>query len=210
MPGMNSRHWDTIIDALTPGDIVDPSGLATEKLRAITGHESTNALTKVLSRMEQAGVIERDISGRRTSRIGLTAEAREESLASRGVPVEAETAPEPSLDGDGVDYDMLANVLLAKALKATQAQESSAAVKELEERVARAEAARRIAEADARAAREKAAELEAAVRQMDANIKAMMAQADRPKGRGTFKVGDDPKLQRELDKLIRMLPSAKR
>lgn len=90
MPGVNSRHWDSIIDALAEAPIVDPSGLATPKLMAITGHDSTNALAKLLRRMETAGVIERDINGRRTTRIALTSKGQQ--LAGLPVPARV-TAP---------------------------------------------------------------------------------------------------------------------
>jgi DNA-binding MarR family transcriptional regulator len=203
MPGVNSRHWDTVIEALAEGDIVDPGGLATQKLLAITGHESTNALAKILRRMEMAGVIERDVNGRRTSRIALTPEARK-GLDGQ-VPVAK--APEPS-DGD-IDYDLLAAALLAKALKATQAQEMAAGAKDAEERARRAEARAAIAEADAQAARTKAADLEAQMRIMEGNLKALQTALDKPQRREGTPVRDrlDATTKRELDQLMRALPS---
>lgn len=202
MPGVNSRHWDTILESLADGPIEDPSGLATQKLQAVTGHDSTNALAKILRRMQEEGLIERDISGRRTSRIALTAKGR------RQVRVAGTVAPAQPQQ-DGIDYDLLAAALLAKALKATQAQEASANVKDAVARAERAEAARRIAEADALAARAKVAELEATVRQIEKNMAAVQAQLDRPQPRQgpTIRERMDPKMQRELDELMRALPS---
>lgn len=208
MPGVNSRHWDSIIDALSEGPIIDPSGLATEKLRAVTGHESTNALAKILRRMEQAGVIERDIAGRRTTRIGLT-EAQRCLNGSAGVTDAAAHTP-PASQGS-VDYDLLAAALLAKALKATQVQEASAAGKDADARARRAEARVAIAEADAQAARAKAAELEATVRAMEHNMKALQAALDRPQARQGTAVRDhlDAATRRELDQLMRALPQTR-
>jgi DNA-binding MarR family transcriptional regulator len=199
MPGVNSRHWDTVIEALAEGDIVDHGGLATQKLLAITGHESTNALAKILRRMEMAGVIERDVNGRRTSRIALTPEARKD--------LDGQVPAEPS-DGD-IDYDLLAAALLAKALKATQAQEMAAGAKDAEERARRAEARAAIAEADAQAARTKAADLEAQLRIMEGNLKALQTALDKPQRREGTPVRDrlDATTKRELDQLMRALPS---
>lgn len=217
MPGMYSRHWDTIIAALENGPIEDPSGLATEKLREITGHESTNALAKILRRMEQDGIIVRDINGRRTHRIALTREEqakRRRPMAARTiVATEPEPAPAPSTNGDGgVDYDLLAAALLAKALKATQVQESAANVKELQARVERAEAARRIAEADAQAARAKVAELEAQVRTLEKNNQTLMAQMDKvrhaPQGTPVKDLISARELK-DLDRLMRELPGVR-
>jgi hypothetical protein len=208
MPGVNSRHWDSIIDALAGGPIIDSSGLATQKLLAVTGHESVNALAKILRRMEEAGVIERDIAGRRTTRIALTA-ASLADLPAAPAPAPVAAAP-ASLNGDGgIDYDLLAAALLAKALKATQAQEASAAGKDAEARVRKAEARVAIAEADAQAARAKTAELEATVRAMEHNLKALQTALDKPQRREGTPVRDrlDAATKRELDQLMRALPS---
>lgn len=202
MPGINSRHWDTILEALEAGPIEDPSGLATQKLQAVTGHESTNALAKILRRMEMEGLIERDISGRRTMRIALTAKGRRQVRVAG-----AQEIPQPAQDG--IDYDLLAAALLAKALKATQAQELAAGAKDAVARAERAEAARRIAEADALAARARVAELEATVRQIEKNMAAVQAQMDKPQRRSGVPVKDRiaPEMQRELEALMRALPS---
>jgi DNA-binding MarR family transcriptional regulator len=207
MPGVNSRHWDSIIDALADGPIIDSSGLATQKLLAVTGHESVNALAKILRRMEEAGVIERDISGRRTTRIALTA-ASLADLPAAPAPVAAALNGDTPGDG-GIDYDLLAAALLAKALKATQAQEASAAGKDAEARARKAEARVAIAEADAQAARAKTAELEATVRAMEHNLKALQTALDKPQRREGTPVRDrlDAATKRELDQLMRALPS---
>lgn len=212
MPGVNSRHWDSIIDALAGGPIEDSSGLATQKLVAITGHESTNALAKILRRMEEAGLIERDISGRRTTRIALTQAAMDENRHTAPAPVQESSpngdTPAMSADGD-IDYDLLAAALLAKALKATQAQEASAGAKDAEARARKAEARLAIAEADAQGARAKAAELEATIRAMEHNLKALQAALDKPQRREGTPVRDrlDAGTKRELDALMRALPT---
>jgi DNA-binding MarR family transcriptional regulator len=207
MPGVNSRHWDSIIDALAEGPIIDPSGLATQKLMAATGHESTNSLAKILRRMEEAGVIERDIAGRRTTRIALTAATLDEIQHSEPAPVQELSRAEAAQDG--VDYDLLAAALLAKALKATQAQEASAGAKDAEARARKAEARVAIAEADAQAARAKAAELEATIRALEHNLKALQAALDKPAKRTGTSVREhlDAASRRELDQLMRALPT---
>lgn len=212
MPGMNSRHWDVILDVLADGPIEDPSGLATTKLMAATGHESTNALAKLLRRMEMEGLIERDISGRRTTRIALTKAAAAKARRSRPAPVAEVPAPSPNGDSaDGVDYDLLAAALLAKALKATQAQEAAAGAKDATARAQRAEARLAIAEADAQAARAKVAELEATLRLMEKNLQTLQAQLNKPQRSTGVPIKErlDRQTLKELDQLMRALPGAR-
>ena len=220
MPGVYSHHWDTILDVLEHGPIEDPSGLATEKLRQITGHESTNALVKILRRMEAEGLIERDVNGRRTTRIAAAPQPRRRRVAKTvAAPVAATVTPaEPyrqgteSTNGDGnIDYDLLAAALLAKALKAQQAQELAAGAKDAVARAERAEAARRIAEADAQAARAKVAELEAMVRTMESNMKMLQAQLDKPAVRAgdTIRERLSARERKDLDQLMRALPTVR-
>lgn len=206
MPGKNSTHWGVILEALAAGPIEDPSGLATQKLMAETGHSSTNALTKILARMEAEGLVERDISGRRTTRIALTAAGRRQ--VRRVSPARVAEAPAPSTNGDdGVDYDLLAAALLAKALKATQIQEGAAANKDAVARAERAEARLKIAEADAQAARTKVADLESQIRQMEKNISVLQAAADRRPARSGTQVADliSPAEKRALEDLRRIM-----
>lgn len=210
MPGVYSHHWDTILDVLEHGPIEDPSGLATEKLRQITGHESTNALVKILRRMEAEGLIERDVNGRRTTRIAAAPQPRRRRV-SRAAPA-PEPAADPATNGDGnIDYDLLAAALLAKALKAQQAQELAAGAKDAVARAERAEAARRIAEADAQAARAKVAELEAMVRTMESNMKMLQAQLDKPAVRAgdTIRERLSARERKDLDQLMRALPTVR-
>lgn len=60
-----------VLEILARGPIVDASGRAIEKLMAETGHETTNALSKVLRQMDRHGLIRREVRGRRTFRIEL-------------------------------------------------------------------------------------------------------------------------------------------
>lgn len=207
MPGQNSHHWDTILSALAGGPIEDPSGLATQKLMAETGHSSTNALTKILARMEAEGLVERDISGRRTTRIGLTAAGRRKARRFAPALVEPLAEPQQVAVSDGVDYDLLAAALLAKALKATQIQEGAAANKDAVARAERAEARLKIAEADAQAARTKVADLESQIRQMEKNISVLQAAADRRPARSGTQVADliSPAEKRALEDLRRIM-----
>lgn len=55
------------------GEICDGAGQATSQLMARSGHNTTNALSGMLMAMENDGLIVRDLAGRRTYSIRLTA-----------------------------------------------------------------------------------------------------------------------------------------
>lgn len=132
-----------------PGhEIQDSDGQATALLMVETGHRTTNALSGVLAQLEMAGLIERDVGGRRTYRIALTKKGVR-AAQSLAAPYQGDTEePEPTpavatadaIVSSAVDLDLLAGVLLKKALLATQAQEDSAGAKDALRRAERAEA----------------------------------------------------------------------
>lgn len=57
------------------GWIDDERGLVVSEMRKQTGHESTQALSMVIKQLETAGLIRRDVTGRRTYRIELVEDA---------------------------------------------------------------------------------------------------------------------------------------
>jgi DNA-binding MarR family transcriptional regulator len=207
-------HRAKILSVLLRGDIVDQDGQCTTLLMAETGHRTSNALSGVLLSMEKAGLVERDKAGRRTYRIALTRQGRKlaQSLAG-GAPAEA--APEaPALAAafDGaVDLDLLAGVLLKKALLATQAQEDSAAAKAAAAQLR--DAHRRIVELEdeLRAVSNEAAELRAVVKTLEHNNGVLTAQMDKVRQSPGTPVKDliSRTELRELDKLMKSLPAAR-
>lgn len=202
-----------------PGhEIQDPDGQATALLMTETGHRTTNALSGVMMHLEQAGLIERDVSGgRRTYRIALTRKGVQvaKKLAGQGADAEPVRLPPTAhadevaavMDG-AVDLDLLAGVLLKKALIATQAQEDSAGGKAAA-RAAEAKIAQ--LEAELREARSEVSELRAQVKTLEHNNKTLMGQMDKVKknpGRPISELVTKRELA-DLDRLMRSLPSAR-
>jgi hypothetical protein len=94
------------------GEITDPGGLASAALaKAVDYSGSSAAFAQLLSGMERDGLIEREIRGKRTYRIGL-AEPRLEMASARG-----EQKPGPRAGAAAAfDYDELATRLLAQVV----------------------------------------------------------------------------------------------
>lgn len=197
---------------LEQGDIDDPTGQATTLLMAETGHRTTNALSGVLLAMENAGLIDRDKAGRRTYRIGLTKQGRKVALANAGrstveEPLPAAAAPAAAVEAvmnGAVDLDLLAGVLLKKALAATQAQEASAGLKEANRRIVELEE-------ELRAARDEAAELRAVAKTLEHNNKVLVGQMDRVKKNPGRPIKEliSSKEMRDLEQLMQSLPAAR-
>ena len=103
--------WDNPI-------IVDPSGAALRKMSALLSHyritHKISSLQTVLKLLEDKGVIQREIKGRKTYAIELlSTDGYEQDI------VEALPAPEiivPSFDVE-IDYDRLAKSLLDELIK---------------------------------------------------------------------------------------------
>jgi DNA-binding MarR family transcriptional regulator len=210
---------------LDQGEIQDPDGQSTTLLMAETGHRTSNALSGVLLAMEKAGLIERDKAGRRTYRIALTRQGRKlaESLSgvSGGSPAPEPEAPTKlTADPDvaatvvngAVDLDLLAGVLLKKALIATQAQEDSAGAKETQRRAERAEAKVAALEAELSAARSELAEQRAIVKTLEHNNQVLTNQMDKVRKNPATPIKEliSRKELSELDKLMRSLPGGTR
>jgi DNA-binding MarR family transcriptional regulator len=204
---------------LDQGEINDPDGQSTTLLMAETGHRTSNALSGVLLSMENAGLIERDKAGRRTYRIALTRQGRKvaESLAKGGTPapvmrLTADPDVSATVAADGsVDLDLLAGVLLKKALLATQAQEESAGSKEAAARAKRAEAKVAELEEELRAARNELAEQRAVIKTLEHNNQVLAGQMDKVRKNPTTPISEliSKRERQELDKLMRALPTSR-
>jgi DNA-binding MarR family transcriptional regulator len=103
-------HRAKILTRLLAGAIEDPSGFATPILQEHTGHRTSNALAAVLLQLEGAGLVTRDMNGRRTYRIALTKEGERVARGLTDQPAPA-TAAQAVVEG-AVDLDLLAGVML--------------------------------------------------------------------------------------------------
>lgn len=217
MPGTRpvalTPHRQRVLEILSEGPIEDPDGRAVALLQPLTGHHTTNALSGVLEAMERQGLIRRHVAGRRTYRIELasddaSAEPRETPSTIERLPDPAPEAPPPP---DGVDYDLLAGVLLKKALMATQAQENSADVQQLRRALLSAETKASASEEKVKELRDEVAELKAAVKTLEHNNKVLTGQMDKVRKAPGTPVKDliSAKELRELDALMKALPSAR-
>jgi len=103
-----------IVNYLTQkGSVEDSGGKATAVLKQAIDYEGTDAgFTQVVAAMAKAGLIERQIKGKRTYRISLGSGATNgKHAADSGVG-----SVEVTVDGS-LDYDELAAVLLAKVAR---------------------------------------------------------------------------------------------
>jgi hypothetical protein len=76
---------DRVLSYLAGGEISDPKGMASTVLAAAIGYPgSSAAFAQLLSGMERAGLIEREIRGKRTYRISGTGAAPRPGTAGRG------------------------------------------------------------------------------------------------------------------------------
>jgi hypothetical protein len=104
---------DRILSRLrAAGEITDPGGLASAALaKAVDYPGSSAAFAQLLSGMERDGLIEREIRGKRTYRIGLAGPGLEMASARGGQELEPGTSA-----GAAFDYDELAMRLLAQVV----------------------------------------------------------------------------------------------
>lgn len=208
-----------ILDILIEnGPIEDDNGRAVAKLMGYTGHSTTNSLSGVLEAMEKSKMIRRHVVGRRTYSIEAVPEnlAPEDAPAPkkvraklRAVPAEEPTVAATSLEG--VDLDLLAGVLLKKALLATQAQEVGADVKTLREQLTRAEGQTVYYRDAYEVVRSEVAELKALVKTLEHNNSVLAASMDKVRKDGGTQIKKLISAQelRELDQLMKALPSAR-
>jgi hypothetical protein len=133
---------DRVVSRLrAAGEIADPDGLASSALAAAVGYPGSSvAFAQLLSGMERAGLIEREIRGRRTYRIRLADRGRAPAEAppaeaarpaARALPSapamrgagpgtagnQSGRGPEPDALAAGIDYDELARRLLVQVVR---------------------------------------------------------------------------------------------
>jgi hypothetical protein len=94
------------------GELCDDNGMASTQLAAAVGYPGSSvAFAQLLSGMERSGLIEREVRGKRTYRIGL-------GPARAGAARPAAVAAAPGRPGlAGFDYDELARRLLAQVVR---------------------------------------------------------------------------------------------
>ena len=97
-------------------ELFDPGGMASTRLAAAVGYPGSSvAFAQLLSGMERSGLIERDVRGKRTYRIGLGSMAGADQ-AGEGSAV-GSVAGSTVGSAAGFDYDELARRLLAQVVR---------------------------------------------------------------------------------------------
>ena len=94
-------------------ELFDPGGMASTRLAAAVGYPGSRvAFAQLLSGMERSGLIERDVRGKRTYRIGLGSMAGADQAG--GGSAVGSVAGSTVGSAAGFDYDELARRLLAQ------------------------------------------------------------------------------------------------
>lgn len=201
-----TQHRKQIMDILARGPVEDPGGLAVQTLQAETGHDTTNALSKVLRQMEAHGLIRREVKGRRTFRIWRPDVA--ETLAPAATAPTAPYIEDEERPGE-VDYEILAGVLLKTALRAMQADDHRAELTTLRRTLLTTEGRAHAAEGERDELRQRLAEAEEQARIATQNQQLLLAQLDKAKHRRGVPVAEliSEAERRELAKLAREVPS---
>jgi hypothetical protein len=119
------------------GPVEDASGRATSQLKEAVGYGGGDAgFIRIVSLMAEAGEVVREVRGKRTYRIAVSAEAAATTNRAPSRPASASSAPSAvqrptSVAGGELDYDELAAALLARVartLVSAQADEERGAV----------------------------------------------------------------------------------
>jgi len=120
------------------GELFDANGMASTQLAAAVGYPGSSvAFAQLLSGMERSGLIEREVRGKRTYRIGLgpARAARPDGAAratgraaSVGAMAGASAGPPAGAGGaaGGFDYDELARRLLVQVVRRLAATDAGA------------------------------------------------------------------------------------
>jgi hypothetical protein len=115
------------------GELSDANGMASTQLAAAVGYPGSSvAFAQLLSGMERSGLIEREVRGKRTYRIGLgparSGAARVASRVTTGVfAANAANAADAAGPGTaGFDYDELARRLLVQVVRRLAATDAEA------------------------------------------------------------------------------------
>jgi hypothetical protein len=106
-------------------ELFDPGGMASTRLAAAVGYPGSSvAFAQLLSGMERSGLIERDVRGKRTYRIGLGSLAGADQAGEGGSAVGSavgsivgSAAGSAGGSAAGFDYDELARRLLAQVVR---------------------------------------------------------------------------------------------
>jgi hypothetical protein len=116
-------------------ELLDANGMASTQLAAAVSYPGSSvAFAQLLSGMERAGLIERDVRGKRTYRIGLGPAERAGATTASAGGVESELINGASASGAvgseagtaGFDYDELARRLLIQVVRRLAAAEPEA------------------------------------------------------------------------------------
>jgi hypothetical protein len=183
-----------IIGYLTDhGAVEDSSGKATSVLKKAIDYEGTDAgFTQVVAAMAKAGLLSRQIKGKRTYRISHNANGATANVAAGAVA--GETGP---LDYDELAAALLAQVTRAAAVPTDTSESASWARRRLEQLEARnaslqRDVARANAEAEAVAAERDIlqSQLEAAQHNLSL-LTDRLSEPRRPQGRAAERLGPD-------------------
>ena len=109
------------------GELFDANGMASTQLAAAVGYPGSSvAFAQLLSGMKRSGLIEREVRGKRTYRIGLgparSGAARVVSSVTTGVSAADAAGPGTA----GFDYDELARRLLVQVVRRLAATDAGA------------------------------------------------------------------------------------
>ena len=109
------------------GELFDANGMVSTRLAAAVGYPGSSvAFAQLLSGMERSGLIEREVRGKRTYRIGLgparAGTARVVSGVTPGISPAGTSAPGTA----GFDYDELARRLLVQVIRRLAATDAEA------------------------------------------------------------------------------------
>jgi hypothetical protein len=124
------------------GELFDANGMASTQLAAAVGYPGSSvAFAQLLSGMERSGLIEREVRGKRTYRIGLGPARAGAAGAGRapgltavagGVPVRSSAGTSAAAGGPGdaagFDYDELARRLLVQVVRRLAAADPEASL----------------------------------------------------------------------------------
>jgi hypothetical protein len=200
-----------IIEYLTEhGSVADSSGKATSVLKQAISYEGTDAgFTQVVAAMAKAGLLDRDIRGKRTYRISHSAGANgahgvaangahgANGAAPRRAATDADTAESGSMDYDELAAALLARVARVAASPTESADSTTWARRRLEQLEARnATLQREVARANAETATVEAerdslrAQLEAAQHNLEL-LTDRIKEPPRHQGRAADRLGPD-------------------
>jgi hypothetical protein len=109
------------------GELFDANGMASTQLAAAVGYPGSSvAFAQLLSGMERSGLIERDVRGKRTYRIGLGPAQGGAARVVSGVTPGVSTAGSAGRETTGFDYDELARRLLVQVVRRLAATDAEA------------------------------------------------------------------------------------